>query len=958
MSYTVNVSTTDTNVTTTVYEYPVTITPDGDQPVTITDNTTVIETTSELSTTTIYTDAIELLVDDFANYFKGDWVSGTVYRRGELVNSLYSLYVCNTGTNTTITSTVAPAQDQLNWRQVVWKEAPFASLTVTTTATVQDLIVSRNFVMGSGSGSGLTINSTATFNGPAIFNSTASFNQDVEFNQLSVDTLRVAGLYYPGDKGQYGQVLTTNGETTSSWVNLGDLVFWSLSNDLYTNSYDIISNSPTARLAIGSAVTGTPENVFKQVVLFEPNNVSWGGDPDQLLLSDQYGSEEYSHIGIFNMQDNGQIKMKADRTRIYGESLEIGLDRRGAFDDPVYTVMQMTQGGTTFRNGVTFNNAVDINGALDVAGTLDVSSIRFNDGSVQTKAPVVLTTATASVLGGIKVGEFLSINSSTGVLTINTATLSAALPDNNYVLPIASSTTLGGVKIDGNGIGRTFDGTLFIDTSTIYLSPATTSTFGVVKIGDNISINKVGAISVNDASSTASGVIRVDGTTIQIVDGIASVGFLPLQGFVVKDEGTSVNNTTTVLNFVGSAISVTALGDTATITVNASNGVQILEEGTNVKSTATNINFTGGLVTVEATTDGVDVDIDIDLGLRNWSDQTYATGRQVWATNNLWTRRAGGTGSGGVPGSSGAFWIKNGQLGSTDTQGQPGIFTYGTGLRVTDSTNLNTLHVNTASSTVLGGIKIGQGLSIDPDTGIVNVSNTASITDLVNDLYINDYAIKYKVGENGSFSYSTATNQSGAPIISTRLESDANTGLTLRENNTLLQSNSNLLRFQKFASGSSLQLSNTDSGSLSMTNTNVTLTAVNTLTLTAGTGITITAPAMLADVDYITVDAADVDITANNFTVYAATRFTGAVDFEAETTIGNTTTELTLRGTNILAQSSGYTRIGSNNTSSNLHVRAIYNYDGTFAPFFPAGVQFQDQTVQRTAWRGYDQGLI
>jgi hypothetical protein len=409
---------------------------------------------------------------------------------------------------------------------------------------------------------------------------------------------------------------------------------------------------------------------------------------------------------------------------------------------------------------------------------------------------------------------------------------------------------------------------------------------------------------------------------------------------------------------VGSAISVTALGDTATITVNASNGVQILEEGTNVKSTATNINFTGGLVTVEATTDGVDVDIDIDLGLRNWSDQPYSAGTQVWATNNLWTRRAGGTDDGGVPGGSGSFWIKNGQLGTTAAGGQPGIFTYGTGLRVTDSTNLNTLHVNTATSAILGGIRIGGGLSIDPDTGVVNVSNTASITDLVNDLYINDYAIKYKVGENGSFSFSTATNQSGAAIISTRLESDANTGLTLRENNTLLQSNSNQLRFQKFASGSSLQLSNTDNGSLSMTNTNVTLTAVNTLTLIGGAGITITAPAMLADVDYVTVDAIDVDITANNFTVYAATVFTGSVDFAAETTIGNTTSNLTLRGTNILAQSSGYTRIGSNNTSSNLHVRAIYNYDGTFAPFFPAGVQYQDQTVQRTAWRGYDQGLI
>jgi hypothetical protein len=877
MSYTVNVSTTDTNVTTTVYEYPVTITPDGDQPVTITGNTTVIETTSELSTTTIYTDAIELLVDDFANYFKGDWVSGTVYRRGELVNSAYSLYVCNTGTDTTITSTVAPAQDESNWRRVVWKEAPFASLTVTTTATVQDLIVSRNFVMGSGSGSGLTINSTATFNGPAFFNDTASFNQDVEFNQLSVDTLQVAGLYYPANKGLYGQVLTTNGDTTSSWVNLGDLVFWSLSNDLYTNSYDIISNSPTARLAIGSAVTGTPENVFKQAIVFEPNNSYDNDAPDQALNSD-YGLSEVNHISIYNLQDDGQIKVKADRTRIYGQdSLEIGLDRFAAFGDPQYTVMRMNEDGTIFRNNVTFDDAVD------VAGTLDVSTIRFNDGSVQSTAPGALTTATASVLGGIKVGTYLTINPNTGVLTINTATLGAAI-SNNYELPFATASVLGGIKIGsglqinaGNGVAS--------------VRIATTSSAGMVQVGSGLLVDENGIL-----SATAEG---------------------------------------------GGGI----------------NGIEILEDGVTQKTTATNINFTGGLVSVEATTDGVDVDIDLNLGLRDWEyGSTYSIGYHIYYIGSLWTRIKSGAGSdGGEPGDVDSDWIKVSQLGTTTTQG---IYTVGRGLSLSDTSNKNFLNLNTASSTVLGGIKIGGGLSIDPDTGLVNVSNTASITDLVNDLYINDYAIKYKTGETGALSYSATTNQTGAPIVAARLESDSNTGLTLRENDTLLQSNSNQLRFQKFASGSSLQLSNTDSGSLSMTNTNVTLTAVNTLTLTSGAGITITAPAMLVDVDDITVDAIDVDITANNFTVYAATVFTGSVDFAAETTIGNTTTELTLRGTNILAQSSGYTRIGSNNTSSNLHVRAIYNYDGTFAPFFPAGVQYQDQTVQRTAWRGYDQGLI
>jgi hypothetical protein len=933
MSYTVNVSTTDTNVTTTVTDFLVTITPDGDQPVTIVDSTVEVLSTSELSTTTIYTDAIELLVDDFANYFKGDWVNGTVYRRGELVNSLYSLYVCNTGTNTTLTSVVAPAQDPSNWRQVVWKEAPFYSLTVTTTATVANLIVG-----GTGAANGLVINSTATFNGPAIFNSTASFNQDVEFNQLSVDRLQVAGLYYPMDKGLYGQVLTTNGVNTSSWVNLGDLVFWSLSNDLYTNGYDIISNSPTARMVMGSAVTGTPENQFKQAIIFQPNNGSAEVyAPDFVVLSNT--APDKNHISIVNLQEDGEVRVKSSSTRIFGsQSVYIGMDDPNPFD-------------SNPAPGVLINSSS--------MAAYKVSEILWSDGTVQTTRPVTysLPIATTSTLGGVKVGEFLSINGGTGVLTINTATLGAALPGTSYELPIASTSTLGGIKV-GQGLDITGNGTLYVNTTTMYLPVATTSTLGNVIVGNNIKITKEGLISVNDASTTASGVIRVDGTTIQIVDGIASVGYIPAQGFVVKDEGTSVNNTTTILNFVGSAISVTASGDTATITVNASNGVQILEEGTNVKSTATNINFTGELVAVTATTDGVDVDIDINLGLRDWVDQPYSVGTQVWATNNLWTRRAGGTDDGGVPGASGSYWIKNGQLGTTAAGGQPGIFTYGTGLRITDSTNLNTLHVNTASSAVLGGIRIGQGLSIDPDTGIVNVSNTASITDLVNDLYINDYAIKYKVGENGSFSYSTATNQTGAAIISTRLESDANTGLTLRENNTLLQSNSNQLRFQKFASGSSLQLSNTDSGSLSMTNTNVTLTAVNTLTLTGGAGITITAPAMTVDVDDIVVDAIDVDITANTFSVYAATVFTGSVDFAAETTIGNTTTELTLRGTNILAQSSGYTRIGSNNTSSNLYVRAIYNYEGNFAPFFPAGVQYQDQTVQRTAWRGYDQGLI
>jgi hypothetical protein len=49
---------------------------------------------------------------------------------------------------------------------------------------------------------------------------------------------------------------------------------------------------------------------------------------------------------------------------------------------------------------------------------------------------------------------------------------------------------------------------------------------------------------------------------------------------------------------------------------------------------------------------------------------------------------------------------------------------------------------------------------------------------------------------------------------------------------------------------------------------------------------------------------------------------------------------------------------GANVYNSTLFIGRIYNYEGTSAPFFPAGVQYQDNTIQRTAWRGYDQGLI
>jgi hypothetical protein len=50
-------------------------------------------------------------------------------------------------------------------------------------------------------------------------------------------------------------------------------------------------------------------------------------------------------------------------------------------------------------------------------------------------------------------------------------------------------------------------------------------------------------------------------------------------------------------------------------------------------------------------------------------------------------------------------------------------------------------------------------------------------------------------------------------------------------------------------------------------------------------------------------------------------------------------------------------QIGQDVNHSKLYVEKIYNYEGTYAPNFPAGIQFGDQTVQRTAFEP-DQGLL
>lgn len=99
-----------------------------------------------------------------------------------------------------------------------------------------------------------------------------------------------------------------------------------------------------------------------------------------------------------------------------------------------------------------------------------------------------------------------------------------------YVLPVASDTEIGGVKI-GRGMSITDDGELVVDTYELPISSATK--IGGVKIGRNLSITKNGVLSAADpikyilpiASSTELGGVKI-GKNIKITkDGVIFVEF-------------------------------------------------------------------------------------------------------------------------------------------------------------------------------------------------------------------------------------------------------------------------------------------------------------------------------------------------------------------------------------------------------------------------------------------------
>ena len=554
------VTATEVLITSTSTEFPVTVTSDN---VLFTVTNQVSNFTVVNQTPTI-TFATESAVFDLASKNRGEWVNGGVYSRSDIVHYQYSTYICDIAYNTLLTSTTPPPDAPADWELLIFHEWPMAYLNVTNTATISG---------NANIGGSLRVNGTSTFVGTTTFTDLTVNNQFI-----------INGLKYPINKGTYGQVLFTGGDETglAAWVNLGELVFWSLSDQLLTNGFNIVTgiNSSGVRpqLTIGSGVT---DNLTANI------NFPVGG----------------TAININTTQTNVSGRLAVSSNATVGGTLSV--NGIASFNNDVDIDNSLTVGdASTFGDDVIIEGDL---GGLSSGLVRLMTGIRFPDGTSLSTAAIgtgtsIVPIATTATLGIIRVGANLAINTETGVLSGTVQT---------FVLNTATTSTLGGVKI-GSGLQiNSSTGVLSVNSSTISLAVATTSSLGVVQVGNGLVITPEGILSTNvnpgdlpiATTSTLGGII-VGGGGLQVnIDGVLSINSstlsLPNLGNInltqdMRTNGFKIMHSTATTATINTFIDINSnnielnvgLGSNNSSTISMSSGTMVLRS-INTSSTTT-----------------------------------------------------------------------------------------------------------------------------------------------------------------------------------------------------------------------------------------------------------------------------------------------------------------------------------------------------------------------------------
>lgn len=168
----------------------------------------------------------------------------------------------------------------------------------------------------------------------------------------------------------------------------------------------------------------------------------------------------------------------------------------------------------------TFNGAMK---ARSKGGTnTTVNVVDFKDAAGGGGSSYTLPVATGSTLGGVK------SSSASGDVTVNSDGTMTVNGGSAYTLPTASASTLGGIKV-GDRLSIDANGVLSAADQSYNLPTAGASTLGGIKVGDRLSIDGDGVLSAADqsytlptASASTTGGIKVGSGLSIDADGVLS----------------------------------------------------------------------------------------------------------------------------------------------------------------------------------------------------------------------------------------------------------------------------------------------------------------------------------------------------------------------------------------------------------------------------------------------------
>ena len=334
--------------------------------------------------------------------------------------------------------------------------------------------------------------------------------------------------------------------------------------------------------------------------------------------------------------------------------------------------------GTT----VTINNGIitAVTGVSAATTTnLGVVSIPAvaTSGIVNTSGSIVLATASTTQLGGVKV-DGSTIQISNGIISAS----------NSYTLPKATTSTLGGIKVDGTSIG--------IDNTT-----------GIISI--------ISAYTLPTASTLTLGGVKVDGSSITINNGVISVS-TGLSGTVVFKGAWNANtNTPTLASGTGTTgwQYIVSTGGTRNLgggSVTYASGDLIIYDGTNWIDVAAN----NGVVSFNARTGAITL---------TGGDVTTALGYTPIQSSSLSVATTTASAGGALSYAAGTFTFAPASIPTytVNTQTTP---TAGGSLSLSGSTFTYTpatvYSLPTATDSTLGGIKIDNN-TIVINSGVISV---------------------------------------------------------------------------------------------------------------------------------------------------------------------------------------------------------------------------------------------